>query len=288
MEITLNEVRAQIDCVDNEIKTCFKKRMELAEQVAVVKSKTSDTIFKPDREMQIIEKLTENVNQDIVMEYTALLKRIMEISRKYQYKKTMELKDGLAHLYIEEANVPEKVGMLKQELYICDTVSKDIVETYDSFAELGEALRKGEVDAGIGVFETVGRGVDNDLHGMISRNGFFIQRCDVVEDSGARKKVITFSREFSVREDDNRLKLMFVCPNRGGSLAAILSMIADYGVNLTEIHSHPNSETEWNYEFFAEIEANYRQPDIQALVFQLENETDKLSVMGSYRCEGDF
>jgi chorismate mutase/prephenate dehydratase len=62
-------------------------------------------------------------------------------------------------------------------------------------------------------------------------------------------------------------------------------MISDYGVNLTEIHSRPNMEEEWNYEFMVEMNANLKQQEIQALVYQLMNETEFFKILGSYYSE---
>ena len=48
--------------------------MELADQVAQVKAETEDDIYKPDREEIIISNLTGDVDDNIKMEYTALIK----------------------------------------------------------------------------------------------------------------------------------------------------------------------------------------------------------------------
>ena len=89
--------------------------------------------------------------------------------------------------------------------------------------------------------------------------------------------------------DHNRLKLVFIAANRSGALGSILSMIADYGVNVTEIHSIPyRTGEDWNYRFFVELDANLLEEEIKALVFQLSQETMELELLGSYRCEGDF
>ena len=70
-----------------------------------------------------------------------------------------------------------------------------------------------------------------------------------------------------------------------GSLSSVLSMISDYGVNLTEIHSAPNRQEHWNYRFYVELSANLLKKDIQALVFQLMNETEEFTIIGSYACD---
>ena len=86
-------------------------------------------------------------------------------------------------------------------------------------------------------------------------------------------------------ENHNRLKIMFVCRNKSGSLASVLSMISDYGVNLTEIHSVPFRRDEWNYRFYIEMDGNLLTKETQALVFQLMNETEEFKILGSYFCE---
>ncbi len=285
--MTLEEVRGNIDRVDKEIKALFKERMELADNVARVKAETNDEIFKPDREVAIIDNLTGDVDDSIKKEYTALIKRIMEISRKYQYGRTLELRGGLDIRYI--SNVPEvkKASMIKPELYICNMLPKDDVICVDTFDEVAELIENRQVDAGIGILEDVSVKASDELHFILVNRDLYINRCDLIESGGVKRKVVMFSKELVVSESHNRMKLMFVCHNKSGALASILSMISDYGVNLTEIHSSPNQKEDWNYEFFAEIEANFLSQETRALIFQLMNETESFKILGSYTCTGD-
>lgn len=285
----LDRIRAEIDRVDRQIRSLFEERMMLADQVARVKARTEDTIFKPDREASIIKKQTEGIDSSILREYTALIKRIMEISRKYQYGRTMELRDCFPYPYCKSAPDLHKAAMVKEELYACRQFSRDKVLTMDSFEEVGDAIVRGQVDAGIGILEEVGVGVSDELHNMLLQKDLYIMGCDLYEDRGVRRKVVTFIRDLLVLPDHNRIRLVFECRNRYGSLASILSMISDYGVNLTEIHSRPFYEEKgWNYRFFAELEAYMDQPEIRAMIYQLSQETSSLKILGSYSCQGDF
>lgn len=286
--MTLSEVRKNIDSVDSQIKTLFEQRMNLADQVAQVKAETGDEIYKPDREDAIIEKLTSDVGPDIKKEYIALIKRIMEISRKYQYGRTLKLRDCLDVDYLTSQPEYSSVYMLKKELYICSMYPKDEIHCVDSFSQIGEAIENGTADAGIGILEDVSVQTSDALHSLLRNQHLFINRCDVVVDSGIRRKVVQFSDRLVVLPDHNRMKVMFVCPNRSGSLASILSMISDYGVNVTEIHSRPNRAEDWNYEFFIELSVNFLEQETKALIFQLMNETQYFQILGSYYCEGDL
>ena len=102
----LNDIRKEIDKVDNEIKALFKERMKIADAVARVKAENYDVILKPERETQIINNLLQGVDSSIAMEYEAFIRKTMTVSRMYQYKKTLNLRK-------EEIN---KLNELAQEL----------------------------------------------------------------------------------------------------------------------------------------------------------------------------
>lgn len=281
--MNLDEVRAGIDRVDKEIRSLFIERMELADNVARIKAETSDEIYKPEREEAVIKKNTAGIDGHLVKEYTALIKRIMEVSRKYQYGRTLEMKNCFPFAFETEMPALSRVAMIKSELYLCSAVSRDAVTTVDSFDEIGMLIERGAVDAGMGVMEEIGKRTNDDLNTLLMRAHLYINDCQLVTEHGRTMKLVTFSKTLAVTKAHNRLKIMFVCPNRSGSLGSILCQIADYGVNLTEIHSRPNGEQEnWNYEFYAELSLNLLQKESQALLFQLSKETEYLQILGSF------
>ena len=171
----------------------------------------------------------------------------------------------------------DAVAMIKPELYICQGCSRDKVIAVDSYDEVYELIKTGKVDVGMGILEDISYGVSDALHEVLTNNKLYIYRCNIVNENGHNKKVVTFADHLIVEENHNRLKVMFVCKNKSGSLSSILSMISDYGVNLTEIHSAPNRQEHWNYRFYVELSANLLKKDIQALVFQLMNETEEFT-----------
>ena len=80
----LAEIRVEIDEIDNELKALFIKRMGLAKDIAAIKAETGDAIYKPDREREIIERLSSDVAEDIREGYTAWIKQLLQASRNYQ------------------------------------------------------------------------------------------------------------------------------------------------------------------------------------------------------------
>lgn len=83
---TLDEIRVMIDEIDEQIKTLIMKRLDCSKMV--VESKIADenyVIYRADREVAMLERLGADVPDDRREGYQAIVKKITEISRMYQY-----------------------------------------------------------------------------------------------------------------------------------------------------------------------------------------------------------
>lgn len=84
--MNLSDIRKNIDATDQEIKTLLMRRMGYSHQVAEAKLESGDTtIFRADREQLILESLGSEVDDALKAEYLAVVRKIMEASRMYQY-----------------------------------------------------------------------------------------------------------------------------------------------------------------------------------------------------------
>ena len=82
----LGNIRNEINRIVEEIRELFKKRLDCSDQVARVKLETGDLVYKPEREREIAKRLSND------KKYLSINKRIIQISRKYQYEKFAENK----------------------------------------------------------------------------------------------------------------------------------------------------------------------------------------------------
>lgn len=90
----LEDIRKNIDETDRELFKLFEKRMALAKEVALSKIETGDKIYKPEREDVVIDKFSSAAPDDMKQYYKSFIKRVMLISREYQYKIISENKEG--------------------------------------------------------------------------------------------------------------------------------------------------------------------------------------------------
>lgn len=96
-------------------------------------------------------------------------------------------------------------------------------------------------------------------------------------------RFIAVSPSLTVLPEDNCTEIAFYLPNVAGSLSSVLSIFADYGVDMTGIHSRPMKGSPWCYVFYIDFTGNMLNDNIRALLYQLHEELPYIKVIGSYR-----
>ncbi|MGM9629432.1 bifunctional chorismate mutase/prephenate dehydratase [Butyricicoccus sp.] len=95
-------------------------------------------------------------------------------------------------------------------------------------------------------------------------------------------RFIAVQRALSAQPEDTRVSLVLTLPHVVGSLYGSLAVFADYGLNMTEIHSRPLPDMPWNYCFYIDFDGNLLNQDTRALIYQLTQECAYVRVLGSY------
>jgi chorismate mutase/prephenate dehydratase len=81
----LNQLRDKIDNIDNEIISLLNERMEVVKQVGELKNSTGGAIYRPEREVAIIERLASQSNGKLTKgAIEAVFLEIFAISRNYE------------------------------------------------------------------------------------------------------------------------------------------------------------------------------------------------------------
>ncbi|MDR2338752.1 MAG: prephenate dehydratase [Deltaproteobacteria bacterium] len=93
---------------------------------------------------------------------------------------------------------------------------------------------------------------------------------------------LVMSHDDSQPTGNDRTLVWFSAAHSSGSLYKCLQPLADSGVNLTRLHSRPNSDTPWEYLFFLELEGHFEDGSVTKALAALSEHTDKCHVIGSY------
>ncbi|MDR1657228.1 MAG: prephenate dehydratase [Deltaproteobacteria bacterium] len=93
---------------------------------------------------------------------------------------------------------------------------------------------------------------------------------------------LILSRDDSLPTGSDRTLLWFAAPHNSGSLYKCLQPLAEAEVNLTRLHSRPNTDSPWEYLFFLELEGHFMDDKVVRAIEALEAEAVKARVLGSY------
>ena len=101
----LEEIRQEINLVDEQMKELFLKRMELSYHVAENKKRTKGAVYVPKREQEILAARTNGVSDEYKQECKNFFQQMMEISRVYQYSKLTDDSEKLKMLLDREGKL---------------------------------------------------------------------------------------------------------------------------------------------------------------------------------------
>lgn len=92
----LEDIRENIDKIDDDMKELFKKRMIYSENVVSIKAENGDVIYKPEREKDMIDRQISSMDNNILAEYIPFLKTVVSVSSrngtgKHKNKKTTNI-----------------------------------------------------------------------------------------------------------------------------------------------------------------------------------------------------
>jgi len=93
---TLQECRVAIDSIDNDILELLNKRMKVVERVGEIKHDSGGAIYRPEREKEIIDRLTQkSLDEDGILNHGAIEALFLEI---FAVSRNLELPERIAYL----------------------------------------------------------------------------------------------------------------------------------------------------------------------------------------------
>ncbi len=82
----ISTLRENINEIDNKIVELWKQRMECSLSVAEYKKENNLPILDPQREKELLQRVSELAGEDLNYYCREFYEKIMEISREYQQK----------------------------------------------------------------------------------------------------------------------------------------------------------------------------------------------------------
>ena len=80
----------------------------------------------------------------------------------------------------------------------------------------------------------------------------------------------------------DKTSLLFTLPDKPGSLARVLNLLAMENVNMKKLESRPLRGEKWQYVFFCDVECDLSKEQYKALLKDLKHSCHTLRILGSY------
>lgn len=162
----LDELREDINEVDEEMARLFQKRMETVHSIAAFKREHGLSIFDGSRESDVIARNRKYISDpEIEPHYVDFLNNVMAISRKYQERIISTMK-------IAYAGVPGAFGSIAAKKMF---PSAELIP-YKSFRDAYAAVEKGEADSAVLPLENSYAGEVGSVMDLVFSGSLFINQ----------------------------------------------------------------------------------------------------------------
>lgn len=174
----LQELRKNINEIDEQMLHLFEKRMSIASQIAEYKIKNGLPVFQSDREKEIIQRVRNNVADGLENGAEVLYNTIMDISKSQQYQEFFSASASIEYSPFDYSIV-KKIACPGTNGSYSEIAAKQIspcadISFYDSFDEVFEAVIKGNCDFGILPIQNSTAGSVTQTYELMKRYNFYI------------------------------------------------------------------------------------------------------------------
>ena len=374
----LKDLRQQIDNIDDQIVNLYRERMQLSKKVAEEKNKSGKGVTNRIREKEILNRVTDAVDDDIKVYTKQVFETLFDTSKAYQLRYifgTSKSREMIEKALLDaDKPFPQKAYVACQGI---DGAYSNIateklfplsnIMYFKNFEGVFQAVEKGLCKYGVLPIENSIAGSVNAVYDLMKEHSFRIvksiklriqhsilakkgvkledikeiisheqainqcskfikslgdikvtvcsntalgakivsesERVDVaciasnecagIYDLDIIKsnvqnadnnytRFICISKELEIYKGANKISIMMTVPHESGSLNKILNRFSTLNLNLTKLESRPLENTNFEFMFYFDFEADLRDKEILNLITELDNEAQDFTFLGNY------
>ena len=96
-------------------------------------------------------------------------------------------------------------------------------------------------------------------------------------------RFIIVARTPMISDTADKISVTFSVNHTKGSLCRILQVFASEGLNLLKLESRPDTQINWEYQFFADYTGNLGEKSMEHAIGQLIEATETFRILGNYK-----
>ena len=314
--LTLAELRAQIDALDADILAKLSARARCAQQVGESKRAEGSTqvaYYRPERERQVLERVAAlnagplpdqevmRLFREIMSACLALFKAVESGACNYGVVPVENSTEGMVtHTLDSFATSPlsicgEVLLRIGQNLLTHAATLKDIRRVYSHSQSLAQC--RGWLAENLPDAETITVSSNAEAAKLAAaeadaaaiagkmaaeRYGVPLRYPHIEDDGNNTTRFLVIGKQASSPSGHDKTTILVSSQNRPGLLYKLLEPIGRHGINMTRIESRPSKQGIWEYIFFIDLDGHQSEPQMQALLAEIEDSASLFRVLGSY------
>ena len=282
----LNELRLEIDQIDDELVKLFAKRMDVSARIGDYKKAHGLPILVPQREQEKLADVAQKAGKDMA-QYTRVLYSILfELSRGYQSQRNVARTALFTRISEAMANTP---NLLPKDATVACMGAEDPNAQMVCQKIFGNASAMSFKNLE-GVLSAVGQGMcrygivplqhnKKQIYDLLTQQGLYvIRRCYIREDM----QYLCISKHLEIYPGADKCSIRMALSNRPGTLYKVLARLYTLGINVSGLESGPIHDRNFHAMFYFDLETSVYSDEFVLLMCELDDLCEDFSYLGSY------
>jgi chorismate mutase len=282
----LNELRLEIDKIDDQLVQLFVQRMNVSAQIADYKKLHNLPIFVPTREAEKLRDVAHKAGPDMDVYTSALYSMLFELSRGYQSKRNASRTALFDRISDAISNTPKLMPkdvtvaiMFDQEenvQLLCQKVfGQHSVIPFKNTEGIFSAVHQGMCRYGILPADQHIK----ELYDQISALGLFVTRRFLLQN---HSQYICVSKTLEIYPGADRTCIRMALLDQPGALYKLLARLYTLNINVVDVVSRPITEQPFQRMFYFELQTSVYSQEFVQLICELDDLCKEFSYLGSY------
>ena len=282
----LNELRLEIDKIDDQLVQLFTQRMEVSARIADYKKANDLPIFVPSREAEKLRDVAQKAGADMEVYTKVLYDLLFELSRGYQSKrnaaKSQLFEQISAAIASTEKLLPRDatVACLGESAQNAEMVCRKIfgqcaILPFKNQEGILSAVSQGMCRYGILPLEDSKK----QIYDLLAAQQLSIVRLFRLQDG---TQYLCISKGLEIYPGADRSSIRMALSDRPGALYKVLARLYTLGINVLGLESRPIAEKNFQGMFYFDLESSIYSEEFVLLMCELEDLCEDFSYLGSY------
>ncbi len=281
----LNELRLEIDKIDDQLVQLFAQRMEVSARIGDYKKEHDLPILVPQREQEKLLDVAKKAGMELEVYTRVLYSMLFELSRGYQSQRNASHTALYGHIRDAIANTPKQLpkdatvacmGREEEMPFVCRKFFGDCRQMpFKNIDGILSAVKQGLCAYGI---LPVGNN-RKQIYDFLTEHGLYILRTLQLKDDA---QYLCIGRQLQIFPGADRSSICMALSDHPGALYKVLSRLYTLGINVVRLESRPIARENFRAMFYFDLQTSVYSEEFVLLICELGDLCQEFAYLGSY------